>query len=71
MQNSSMIGDVNNPTKQAFSVILDASNNPSDQVALGYEKANIRVTYLSVITTFLVDLEGGQTVSIVTPTATA
>jgi hypothetical protein len=66
-----MIGDVNNPTKQAFSVILDASNNPSDQVALGYEKANIRVTYLSVITTFLVDLEGGQTVSIVTPTATA
>lgn len=68
MQNNGMIGDVNNPTKQAFSVILDASNNPSDQVALGYEKASIRVTYFSVITTFLVDLEGGQTVSIVTPT---
>ncbi|MDK4804943.1 MAG: hypothetical protein OC190_00170 [Novosphingobium aromaticivorans] len=69
MQTSGMIGDVNNPTGQAFSAILDASNNPSDQVALGKEQVNVRVTYLSVITLFLVNLEGGQSVSIASTTA--
>lgn len=68
MQANGMIGDVNNPTKQAFSAILDGSNNPSDQVALGREQVNVRVTYLSVITLFLVNLEGGQSVSIASTT---
>lgn len=68
LQAAGMIGDVNNPGKQAFSAILDASNNPSSQVALGYQQANVRITYLSVITVFLLNVEGGQSVSIVTPT---
>jgi hypothetical protein len=67
MAGAGMIGDVNNPAKQPFAVILDASNNPASQVALGYQQATVRVTYLSVITVFLIALEGGQSVSIVAP----
>ncbi len=60
-----MIGDVNNPGSQfAFQTILDASNNPESQVALGFEKAQVNVKYLSIITDFLVDLQGGQSVQI-------
>jgi len=73
MQTASMIGDVNVPTKDCFSVQLDANNNPSSQVALGLEQIGVRVTYLSVITALIISVEGGQTVSVqvvsVTPTA--
>ncbi|MHC8295324.1 phage tail protein [Pseudomonas sp. LB3P58] len=58
-----MIGDVNGGP--AFSVQLDAANNPSDRVALGYMQADVQVKYLSVIRYFLVNLEAGQSVSIV------
>jgi len=64
MWTAGMIGDVNNPGKQPFSVQLDAGNNPPSQVALGYEQVSVRVTYLSVITVMLISVEGGQSVSI-------
>lgn len=64
LQLQGMIGDVNQPTKQPFSVQLNAANNPPDRVALGYERIDVRVTYLSVITKLLINLEGGQTVRI-------
>jgi hypothetical protein len=58
-----LIGDVNGGP--AFSVQLDATNNPDARVALGYMQADVQVKYLSVIRYFLVNLEAGQSVSIV------
>lgn len=58
-----MIGNVNGGP--AFSVQIDAANNPDARVALGYMQADVQVKYLSVIRYFLVNLEAGQSVSIV------
>ncbi|UZJ58556.1 phage tail protein [Pseudomonas sp. KU26590] len=58
-----MIGDVNGGP--AFSVQIDANNNPDARVALGYMQADVQVKYLSVIRYFLVNLEAGQSVTIV------
>jgi uncharacterized protein len=62
LEKKKMIGDVNGGP--AFSVEIDAANNPADQVALGYMQADIQVKYLSIIWFFLVNLEGGQTVTV-------
>ncbi|MGB8843396.1 MAG: phage tail protein, partial [Aliidongia sp.] len=48
----------------AFKVTLDASNNPAARVALGYEQADIQVTYLNVVEKFLVNFQGGGSVQI-------
>ena len=53
---------------QPWQVVLDGSNNPPDQVALGYEVVAVKAQYLSVIRWFIVNLEGGQTVKITTAT---
>ena len=58
-----MIGDVNGGP--GFSVQLDAANNPDARVALGYMQADVQVKYLSVVRYFLVNLEAGQSVTIV------
>ena len=47
-----------------YQVVLDGSNNPPSRVALGYMQADVRVVYLSVIEKFLVNVEGGQSVTI-------
>ena len=57
-----MIGDPNGGS--AFSVKIDSSNNPDSQVALGYMTADVQVKYLNVVRYFLVNLEGGGSVSI-------
>lgn len=57
-----MIGDPNGGP--AFSVQLGASNNPDSRVALGYMTADVQVKYLNVVRYFLVNLEGGGSVSI-------
>lgn len=49
---------------QPWQVIINDSNNPAPQVTLGIEVAAVRVTYLSVIRWFVVNLIGGQTVQI-------
>lgn len=49
---------------QPWQVVLNASNNPANLVALGYERIDISVQYLAVIEELIVNLEGGQTVSI-------
>lgn len=64
MQQQGMIGDISNPTKQPFSVQLNAANNPPARVALGYMQVDVRITYLSVITVLLINVEGGQSVSV-------
>lgn len=57
-----MIGDPNG--RPAFAVRLDAANNPDARVALGYMTADVQVKYLNVVRYFLVNLEGGGSVSI-------
>jgi hypothetical protein len=64
MQQQGMIGDVTNAAKQPFSVQLNAANNPASRVALGYMQVDVRITYLSVITVLLINVEGGQSVSV-------
>lgn len=64
MWQQGMIGDVNDPQKQPFSVQLDRNNNPSSRVALGYMQIDCRVTYLSVVTKLIINVEGGQSVSV-------
>lgn len=57
-----MIGDPNGGP--AFAVRLDETNNPDSRVALGYMTADVQVKYLNVVRFFLVNLEGGGSVSI-------
>jgi hypothetical protein len=59
-----MIGDVNNPQAVPFTVEIDAANNPAQQVANGYMAANVSVKYLSIVFYFVINLQGGQTVTI-------
>ena len=69
LQQQGYIGDVNGPN--AWKVQLDANNNPFNRVSLGYEQADIQVTYQSVTEYFLVNMQGGQTVSIDKTTSVA
>lgn len=47
-----------------WQTILDDSNNPVGSVTAGYEYAAVSVQYLSVVRFFIVNLQGGQTVTI-------
>ena len=47
-----------------FQTVLDDSNNPPNRVALGYQQADVKIRYLSIIEKFLVNVEGGQSVQI-------
>lgn len=59
------IGDPNNPgEKYAFSVQCDANNNPANRVALGYLQADVKVKYLNTVRFFLVNMEGGGSVTV-------
>jgi hypothetical protein len=60
--NQGLIGTADGSTP--FQVILDNSNNLQSRVALGYMQADIKVIYLSIVEFFIVNLEGGQSVTI-------
>ncbi len=62
LEQQGMIGAVNGGP--AYQVVLDASNNPSSRVALGYQQADVKVIYLSIIEYFIINVEGGQSVTI-------
>lgn len=62
MEFQGMIGNAQGTTP--FSVQIDDNNNPSSQVALGIQQADVKVQYLSVIEFFLVNVMGGQSVQI-------
>lgn len=49
---------------QDFSTKLDASNNPQNMTALGYQIAEVKVRYLSIVEKFLINLQGGTSVQI-------
>jgi phage tail sheath protein FI len=46
----------------SYSVTCDLSNNPSENIAKGILRCDVKVRYLSVTEIFLINLEGGQTV---------
>jgi hypothetical protein len=52
------------PMIDGFSTQLDAGNNPPNRVALGYEQADVKVRYLSVVEYLVANVEGGQSVQI-------
>jgi uncharacterized protein len=62
LQDAGQIGASTGGT--AYKVTLDSSNNPPARVALGYEQADIQVTYLNVVEKFLVNFQGGGSVQI-------
>lgn len=66
LSDQGMIGDANGGP--AFSVQLDKTNNPDSRVALGYMQSDIQVKYLSVVRYFLINLEAGQSVTVVVST---
>lgn len=66
LEQQGMIGDPNGGP--AFSVQLDASNNPDSRVALGYMQTDVQVKYLKEVRYFLVNVEGGSSVTVVVST---
>lgn len=58
-----LLGDPNQ-TPQPFSVICNASNNPTTRTDLGYVQADTQVKYAAISRFFIVNLEGGQTVTV-------
>lgn len=62
LEQNNMIGDVNGGP--AFSVVLDETNNPSTDVAKGIQKVDVQIVYLSVIEYFIINVQGGQSVTI-------
>jgi phage tail sheath protein FI len=71
--NQGIIGNADGT--QPYGIVLNDSNNPPSQVALGYMQANVQVQYQSVIEYMLTEIEGGQSVQItrqaVTPASSA
>ena len=61
-----MIGDVNNPGSpaSAFKVTLDATNNPTTQVALGFMQCDVQVVLFSIIQYLVVNLDAAQNITI-------
>lgn len=55
-----MIGYASDPNQVPFSVVLDGTNNPPDQVALGIMQANVTVVILSIIQELVVNLDANQ-----------
>ncbi len=47
-----------------FSVICDTSNNPFSRTSLGYVQSDAQVQYQAINEKFIVNMEGGQTVSV-------
>ena len=47
-----------------FAVVCDLSNNPLSRTALGYLQADCQIQYQGIVKAFIVNLEGGQTVTV-------
>ena len=47
-----------------FGVVCDISNNPDSRTSLGYVQADVQVKYMGINEKFIVNLEGGQTVTV-------
>lgn len=63
-----MLGDPTQ-TPVPFSVKCDTTNNPQNRTALGYVQADTQVQYAGINKFFLVNLQGGQTVTVTPATS--
>jgi uncharacterized protein len=54
-----------------FSVVCDVSNNPMIRTALDYVQADVSCQYMGINKYFIVNIQGGQTVTISQPNSTA
>lgn len=54
-----------------YAVVCDASNNPSTRTALGYVQADVQVRYQGINEKFIVNLQGGQSVTVSPASTTA
>ncbi|GBR15540.1 phage tail sheath protein [Gluconobacter frateurii] len=49
-----------------YTVVCDTSNNTQDRTALGYLQADVAVRYMGIVKFFIVNLQGGTTVTVTT-----
>jgi hypothetical protein len=61
-QQNGIIGTADNT--QAYQVTLDNTNNTQISVALGFQYAYVKAIYLGIVRFFIVNLEGGASVTI-------
>lgn len=61
-QTNGIIGTADD--SQAYQVVLDNTNNTQATVALGYEFAYVKAIYLGIVRFFIINLEGGASVTI-------
>lgn len=47
-----------------YSVVCDTSNNPDSRTDLGYVQADVKVKYMGILRYFIVNLQGGQGVTV-------
>jgi len=59
-----VLGSVDGTTP--YAVVCDSSNNPQSRTSLGYVQADVQVRYQGINEKFLVNLQGGQSVTIST-----
>lgn len=62
MLNQGLLGSVDGSLP--FSVICDATNNPTSRTSLGYVQSDAQVQYQAINERFIVNVEGGQTVQV-------
>lgn len=62
MWNQGMLGATTGP--RPYNVTCDPTNNPQSRTSLGYLQADVPVTYAPINKFFLVNLQGGQTVTV-------
>ncbi|QOF94208.1 phage tail protein [Novacetimonas hansenii] len=54
----------------SYTVVCDSTNNPQTKTALGYVRADVKVTYQGINRFFVVNLQGGSSVVVSTTTTT-
>lgn len=54
-----------------YTVICDSSNNPQARTAIGYVQADVSVRYMGIAEKFIVNLQGGTTVTITTSSSSS
>jgi uncharacterized protein len=62
MQAQGMLGSTTGAAP--FSVICDSTNNPSSRTGLGYVQSDIQIQYQAINEKFIVNVEGGQSVTV-------
>lgn len=62
LQDAGILAPLNG--QPCYSVVCDASNNPPEMTAKGYLQAEVKVRYQPITRYFLIDLQGGQSVTI-------